>query len=232
MNRCRPNAYTNGLETPPKHQQGSVLSWAYPQASSHRPESNSKTRQPARHGIAAAYASNPASPGTRTLGAGLAILALALHSICEGWTAALAIVGDMDAATMALPLFLTGALKAAAVSILAALVYKQTTSRAVLAGSCIAVLTPVAALLRLARVPLGSLPPQFVLDAPGVTGKLTAATAGAMLVLGVQVLTPIAVKLHGQASMKGLFSGVTCGVVVLGLRGGLCMVSSYCIHAR
>ena len=168
----------------------------------------------------------------QTLGAGLAVLGFGLHSISEGWSAALSIVADVDASTLALPLYLTGVLKAAAVSTLGALVYKQTTSRAVLAGSFIAVLTPMAALFRLARVPLGSMPSQFVLDAPGLTGKLTAATAGAMLVLGVQVLTPIAIKLHRQASMKGLFSGIACGVVVFGLRGGLCVVSSYCVHAR
>ena len=228
---CRPSIHTNGLDTPPKQQQGSVLSWAYPQAEhQHRPESASKTRQAGRHGVAAAYGDNPASPGMRMLGAGLALLALGLHSICEGWTVALAVVQDVNVSTLALPLYLTGALKAAAVSILGAQVYKQTTSRAVLAGASVVVLTPIAALLRLARVPLDSIPPGLVLDPPGLTSKLTAATAGALLVLGVQVLTPMAIKLHRQAGIKGLLSGVACAVVIFGLRGVMCILSPYCVH--
>lgn len=167
----------------------------------------------------------------RMLGSGLAILSLGLHSICEGWTVALATVDGVNVSTMILPLYLTGALKAAAVSVLAALVYKQTTYRAIVAGSFVAVLTPVAALVRLARVPLGSISSlEYKLDASGVTTRVTAATAGAMLVLGVQVLTPMATKLHRQAGLKGLFAGIGCALLVFGLRGALCTLSSSCIH--
>ena len=180
----------------------------------------------------AAYSSNSASSGLRMLAGGLSVIALLLHSICEGWTAALAIVNDVNVSTIALPLYMTGVLKAAAGAILAALFYKQATRRAVAAGCLIAVLTPVAALLTLARVPLGNVPVRFVLDAPGLTSKLTAATAGAMLVLGAQVLTPMAIRLHQQAAVKGLLAGLTVASLVFGLRGVLCGLLSYCIFTK
>lgn len=212
-----------------------MLSWAYPQADHppQRPASSSKTRQAGKHSKASAYGDSVTPSGMRMLGAIFAILTLGLHSICEGWTVALAVADGTDVSTVLVPLCLTGALKAAAVSILAALVYKQTTMRAVTAGSFIALLAPMAALLRLARVPLGSaLPVPYEVDASGVTSKAVAVTAGAMLTLGIQVLTPMATKLHRQAGLKGLFSGLACGLLVFGLRGVLCILSSACLHVR
>ena len=229
---CRLNGYADGPETSPRptYESNGVLSWAYPPVGSPpRPSSASKTR----HSMVAAYGTAEKAPSIHYMAAGLSLAALAGHSAVEGWSAADAMVSEAAAvSSMAVPLYLTGTLKGAAAGILAGVFCKHRSVLAAAIASTVAMVMPVAALITLSQVPLGSIPDSFVLDASGVTSKAAAATSGALLVMSLQVLAPIATRLHQQASLKGLFAGAACAGLTFGLRGFLCMVSVYCIHTH
>lgn len=239
MCTCRLNGYANGYSLSPHAQEesNSVLSWAYPPVGSppaakgepHRPGSASKHRH-AKHSVPA-YGAGDHVNGAHLLGAGLCLAGLAGHSICEGWGAAYAIVSDGSGAQhVALPLYMTSALKGAAASVLAGALCKQTSVQGVVVSAAIAALMPTAALICLAQVPLGDVPASFLWDPSAVTEKATTAIAGALLVLSLQVLMPIATRTHRQSSLKGLFSGAACAGVVFAVKGFLCMISVFCIH--
>ncbi len=183
--------------------------------------------------MVAAYGTADTVPGTHYLAAGLSLAALAMHSITEGWIAAGSVVSDNAAvSTLAVPLYLTGMLKGAAAGILAGVFCKQRPFQAGVVGAVVSVFTLAAALVTLGQVPLGSISEGFVLDASAVTSKAAAAISGALLVLALQVLTPIASQLHQQASVKGLLSGAACAGLLFAFRGFLCIVSLYCIHTQ
>ena len=166
------------------------------------------------------------------MGAGLCLAGLAGHSVCEGWVAASTIVSNnsTSAASIALPLYMTGTLKAAAAGILAGVVCKQTPTRSGLVGVAIAVLMPLAATVSLAQAPLGDIPAGFSTDPSGIVSKAVASVGGGLLVLSLQIMAPIATRTHKQSSLKGLLSGAVCAGVVFGLRGAGCMLSAFCIH--
>ena len=166
------------------------------------------------------------------MGAWLCLAGLAGHSICEGWDAAFTIAsGNAWAASIALPLYLTGTLKGAAAGILAGVVCKQTLMRTGLVAASTVVLMPVAAILSLAQVPLHDIPVGFLIDPSGITSKTVASVAGALLVLSLQIMAPIATRTHSQSSVKGLLSGAACAGIVFGVRGVICMISALCVHA-
>ena len=216
----------------------SVLSTVYPPAGSPpsiqgvglRPGSASKHRHSKRS--IPAYSSREPVSSTHMMGAGLCLAGLAGHSICEGWNAASSIAsGDAGVATIALPLYMTGTLKGAAASILAGVVCKQTPMRTGFVAASTVMLMPVATIVSLARVPLHDIPVGFLIDPSGITSKAVASVAGALLVLSVQIMAPIATRTHSQSGVKGLLSGAVCAGLVFGLRGAICMVSALCIHA-
>ena len=166
------------------------------------------------------------------MGAGLCLAGLAGHSVCEGWNAALIIAsGNAGAATISLPLYMTGTLKGAAAGILAGVVCKQTPMRTGSVAASIAVLMPVAATVSLAQIPLDDIPAGFLIDPSDITSKAVASVAGALLVLSLQIMVPIATRTHSQSGVKGLLSGAVCAGLVFGVRGAICMVSALCVHA-
>ena len=216
----------------------SVLSTVYPPAGSPpstqgvgpRPGSASKHRHTKRS-IPAYSAREPLS-STHAMGAGLCLAGLAGHSICEGWNAAITIAsGSAASASIALPLYMTGTLKGVAAGILAGVVCKQTPLRTGLVAASTAVLMPVAATVSLAQVPLDDISAGFLIDPSDITSKAVASVAGALLVLSLQIIAPLATRTHSQSSVKGLLSGAACAGVVFGVRGAICMVSALCIHA-
>lgn len=230
----RLNGHANGPDTPPRPtiESNGVLGWAYPSVRNTppRPGSASKTRH-GKHSMVAAYATADTAPSIHYMAAGFSLAALAVHGVTEGWNVAGGMVSDGTAVSnMAVPLYLTGALKGAAASILAGLFCKQRSVHAGIAGAIIASFGPTAALVTLAQVPLGSIPKDFVLDTSGLTSKAISAISGALLVLALHVLMPIASQIHQQASLKGLLSGACCACLFFALRGLLCGVSQYCIR--
>ena len=169
---------------------------------------------------------------TLVIGAGLCLAGLTGHSICEGWNAAVTIAsGNAGSTSIALPLYMTGTLKGAAAGILAGVACKQTPVRTGLVAASIAVLMPVAAIVSLAQVPLNEVPNGFVIDPSGITSKAVASVAGALLVLSLQIMAPIATRSRSQSGVKGLLCGAACASIVFGVRGAICMVSALCIHA-
>ncbi len=79
---------------------------------------------------------------------------LAVRDVMEGWNVAGGIVSDGTAvANVAVPLYLTGALKGAAASILAGVFCKQRSVHAGIAGAIVATFGLTAALVTLAQVP-------------------------------------------------------------------------------
>jgi len=231
---CRLNGHANGPDTPPHStaESNGVLSWAYPSVGGTppRPGSASKTRH-GKHSMVAAYGTADTVPSLHYMAAGFSLAALAVHGVTEGWNVASGMVSDGTAVSnVAVPLYLTGALKGAAASILAGVFCKQRSVHAGIAGAIIASSGPAAALVTLAQVPLGSVPKDFVLDASGLTSKAISAISGALLVLALHILTPIASQIHQQASLKGLLSGACCACLLFALRGLLCGVSQYCIR--
>ena len=216
----------------------SVLSTVYPPAGSpastqgvgRHPGSASKHRHSKRS--VPAYSSREPVGGTHVMGAGLCLAGLAGHSICEGWDAVFTIAsGNAGAASIALPLYMTGTLKGAAAGILAGVVCKQTPMRTSLVAASTAMLMPVAATVSLAQIPLDNIPTGFLIDPSGITSIAVASVAGALLVLSLQIMAPIATRIHAPSSVKGLLSGAACAGVLFGVRGAICMVSSLCIHA-
>jgi len=233
---CRLNGHANGPDTPPHStaESNGVLSWAYPSVGGTppRPGSASKTRH-GKHSMVAAYGTADTVPSLHYMAAGFSLAALAVHGVTEGWNVAGGMVSDGTAVSnVAVPLYLTGALKGAAASILAGVFCKQRSVHAGIAGAIIASSGPAAALVTLAQVPLGSVPKDFVLDASGLTSKAISAISGALLVLALHILTPIASQIHQQASLKGLLSGACCACLLFALRGLLCGVSQYCIRTN
>ena len=231
------NGHTSGLASSPHatEQSNSVLSWAYPPMSTPsskqgpRPGSASKHKH-SSHAVSA-YGTRDINSSLHCMGAGLCLAGLAGHSVCEGWGAACAAVSDSSgAANVALPLYMTGALKGATGSILAGALYEQTSRRGAIVGASIAVLMPVAALLSLAQHPLHNIHDTFVFDPLSMTDKATAAVAGSLLTLSLHVLMPIASRIHRQSGLKGLLCGAACAGILYAIRGFLCMVSTYCIR--
>lgn len=166
------------------------------------------------------------------MGAGLCLAGLTGHSICEGWNAAVTIAsGNAGSTSIALPLYMTSTLKGAAAGILAGVVCKQTPVRTGLVAASVAVLTPLAAIVSLAQVPLDDIHDGFLIDPSGITSKAVAAVAGALLVLSLQVMAPIATQSQSQSSVKGLLCGAACASIVYGVRAAICMISALCIHA-
>ena len=232
----RLNGHAKGPHTPPRPtiESNGVLTWAYPSAGGPptRPGSASKTRH-TKHGVIAAYGAADTVPSIHYMAAGLSLAALALHGVTEGWNAAEVMVSDgVAVSSVAVPLCLTGIVKGAAAGILASVFCRQRPLQAGLAAAVVAMFAPIAALVTLAQTPLGRISDAFVLDASGLTSKATAATLGALLTQALLVLTPIASRIHQQASLKGLFSGAACAGVLLAARGLLCVVSPYCIHTH
>lgn len=169
---------------------------------------------------------------TLVMGAGLCLAGLTGHGICEGWNAAGTIAsGSAGSSSIALPLYMTGTLKGAAAGILAGVVCKQTAMRSGLVAASVALLTPIAATVSLAQVPLNDIPNGFLIDPSGITSKAVALVGGALLVLSLQVMAPIATRSQSHSSVKGLLSGVACASIVFGVRGAICMLSTLCIHA-
>ncbi|KAL3143323.1 hypothetical protein ABBQ38_002160 [Trebouxia sp. C0009 RCD-2024] len=225
--------WANGTE-----ESNSVLSWAYPPVGSPPtarqgpPQPGSISKQ--RHGKRSipAYSSRESVSSTHLVGVGLCLAGLAGHSLCEGWGAASATVsGAAGTASIALPLYMTGTLKGAAAGILAGVVCRQKAVQSGLVGASIAGLMPVAAIVSLAQAPLGDVPAGFRTDPSGITSKVAASVAGALLVLSLRILMPIANRTHKQSSVKGLLSGAACAGVVFGLRGAICMLAALCIPA-
>ena len=219
---CRLNGHANGPDTPPRPtaESNGVLSWAYPSGGgTHpRPGSASKTRH-GKHSMVAAYGTADTAPSIHYMAAGFSLAALAVHGVTEGRSVAGGMVSDGTAVSnVAVPLYLTGALKGTAASVLAGVYCKQRPVQAGIAGAIIASFGPTAALVTLAQVPLGSIPKDFVLDTSGLTSKALSATSGALLVLALHVLTPIASQFHQQASLKGLSSGACCACLLFALR--------------
>ena len=176
--------------------------------------------------MVAAYGTGDTAPSIHYMAAGFS---LAVNGVTEGWNVAGGIVSDGTAVTnVAVPLYLTGALKGAAASILAGMFCKQRSVHAGIAGAIIASFGPTAGLVTLAQVLLGSIPKDFVLDTSGLTSKAISAISGALFVLPLHVLTPIASQIHHQASPKGLLSGSCCACLLFALRGLLCGVSQCC----
>lgn len=166
------------------------------------------------------------------MGAGLCLAGLTGHSICEGWNAAVTIAsGSAGSTSIALPLYMSSTLKGAAAGILAGVVCKQTPLRTGLVTASIAVLMPIAATVSLAQVPLNDIPDGILVDPSGITSKAMASVAGALVVLSLQVMAPIATRSQSQSSVKGLLCGAACASIVFGVRGAICMVSALCIHA-
>ena len=230
---CRLNGHANGPDTPPRPttQSNGVLSGAYPSVGGTLPHpgSASNTRH-GKHSMVAAYGTAATAPSIHYMAAGFSLAALAMHGVTEGWNVAGGMVSDATTVSyMAVPWYLTGALKGAAASILAGVFCKQRPVHAGVAGAIIASSGPAAALVTLAQVPLGSIPKELVLDASGLTSKAISSISGALLVLTLHVLTPIASEIHQQASLKGLSSGACCACLLFPLRGFLRGVSQYCI---
>lgn len=165
------------------------------------------------------------------MGVGLCFAGLAGHSLCEGWDAASATVsGSAGAASIALPLYMTGTLKGAVAGILAGVICRQRPLQSGLVGAVIAGLVPMAALVSLAQVSLDDVPAGFRTDPSGMTSKVAASVAGALLVLSLQVLTPIANRTHKQSSVKGFVSGAAGAGIGFGVRCAICMLAGFCIH--
>ena len=151
---CRLNGHANGPDTPPRPttQSKGVLSGAYPSVGgTHpRPGSASKTRH-GKHSMVAAYGTADTAPSIHCMAAGFC---LAVRDVMEGWNVAGGIVSDGTAvANVAVPLYLTGALKGAAASILAGVFCKQRSVHAGIAGEIVATFGLTAALVTLAQVP-------------------------------------------------------------------------------
>lgn len=225
--------WPNGME-----ESDSVLSWAYPPVGSpptarqgpHRPGSSSKHRHGKRS--IPAYSSRESVSSTHSMGVGLCLAGLAGHSLCEGWGAASATVsGGAGTASIALPLYMTGALKGAAAGILAGVIGRQKAVQSGLIGASIAGLMPLAAIVSLAQAPLSDVPAKFRIDPSGITSKASASVAGALLVFSLQILMPMANRTHKQSSVKGFLSGAACAGAVFGLRGAFCMLAAFCIPA-
>lgn len=195
-----------------------------------RPGSSSKHRHTKRS--IPAYSSREPVSSTLVMGAGLCLAGLTGHSICEGWNAAVTIAsGNAGSSSVALPLYMTGTLRSAAAGILAGVVCKQTPVRTGLVAASIAVLMPIAATVSLAQVPLNDIPDGFRIDPSGITSKAMASVAGALLILSLQIMAPIATRSQSQSSVKGLLSGAACATIVYGVRGAICIISALCIHA-
>ena len=217
----------------PNGDSSSVLSDAYPsKGSSQRPGSASKSRH-GRQSMVAAYGTSDKSPSIHFLAAALSLAALAGHSLTEGWVAASGVVSNKQAVSyVAVPIYLTGILKGAAAGILTGVFCKRNAMQAGTVAAIVVMSTPMAALVSLAQVPLGSKAVQhstFMLYGQGVISKWIAGVAGALLFLSLSVLTQIASRVNQAASVKGLLAGVACAGLVFAVRGLLCATSPYCM---
>ena len=152
----------------------------------------------------------------------------------EGWVAASGVVSNKQAVSyVAVPMYLTGILKGAVAGILAGVFCNRKPMQSGTVAAVVTMCMPVAALVLLAQVPLGSQAVKhrtFMLYGHDVISKAIAGMAGALFFLSLSALTQIASRVNQAASVKGLLAGAACTGLVFAVRGLLCATSHYCIN--
>ena len=166
-------------------------------------------------------------PGSLPRAGVVAVGLLGAQGLAEGWALAAAALHHLpDARLLVLPACIPALLKGVAAAVVMGLIGAQRPLGAALSSAAVAASTPVAALAALSH---HSSSETEAFDAQDVTGKVTAAVAGASLVVALQVLLPIAVLVQRGGAIRGLASGVLCAVTLYATLNFFCSSSGLCL---
>lgn len=171
-------------------------------------------------------------PTSYALVATLGAIALAIDGLPIGWRTASLLASDggtSEALRFWLPLSIQSLLKGLSGASMAALVVGPSRRRIVGSALAIGAVLVMAATVQLSRTPVGVIAAESAASLALTAAKWQAASAGALLTLGVCCLMPAAQQMRGGSAVTGAACGALLALLLNSIQGALCLSTRFCL---